>query len=197
MPKIFSYANIKPSIFPFLPFFHLFSQIFKNMLYKSLNQNAKYIIYNDGKIWSLSRRKFLAPQIRSGYQFVRINTIAYDVHRLVAEHFITSAGDTSKLVLDHIDGNKHNNQIDNLRWVTRSRNAHNSKLSKANTSGCKGVTKYCAKFWQYRICVDNHIHRAGGFKTLQEARDARIALATKLLGGFLSRISSNSISSSQ
>jgi len=45
-------------------------------------------------------------------------------HRLVALQFIPNS-DPSKKYLDHIDGNKHNNTISNLRWVTHSDNMYN------------------------------------------------------------------------
>ena len=44
----------------------------------------------------------------------------YYVHRLVAEHFIPH--DESKYEVDHIDTDRTNNVVDNLRWVTRSEN---------------------------------------------------------------------------
>lgn len=44
----------------------------------------------------------------------------YYVHRLVAEHFIPH--DESRYEVDHIDTNRTNNNVENLRWVTRSEN---------------------------------------------------------------------------
>jgi len=41
--------------------------------------------------------------------------------------------------VDHIDGNKKNNRIENLREATKSQNAMNQKVSTRNTSGIKGV----------------------------------------------------------
>jgi hypothetical protein len=41
--------------------------------------------------------------------------------------------------VDHIDGNKSNNKIENLRGVTKSQNGWNTKKRKTNTSGCKNV----------------------------------------------------------
>ena len=48
----------------------------------------------------------------------------YYVHRMVAETFIPNTD--NKPEVDHIDGNKHNNNVNNLRWVTSSENKRNT-----------------------------------------------------------------------
>ena len=48
----------------------------------------------------------------------------YKVHRLVLETFLPNADTT--LEVNHIDGNKHNNCIDNLEWLTKSENMRHS-----------------------------------------------------------------------
>ena len=47
----------------------------------------------------------------------------YRLHRCVAELFIVN--DDNSLEVDHIDGNKLNNRVDNLRWVTHKDNMNN------------------------------------------------------------------------
>lgn len=59
------------------------------------------------------------------------------VHRLVAMAFIENP--CNHPWVDHIDGNQTNNHVSNLRWVNKSQNIQNTKMSKINSSGVKGV----------------------------------------------------------
>lgn len=63
-----------------------------------------------------------------GYAFVslnsgRKNTKNHYVHRLVADAFIPHSSDPKATEVNHMDGNKRNNNATNLEWVTRKENA--------------------------------------------------------------------------
>jgi len=69
---------------------------------------------------------------------VKLNEQRIMIHRIIyAMHH--GSLDTS-LVIDHIDGNPHNNNVDNLRAVTHAVNSRNTCKNKVNTSGAIGVT---------------------------------------------------------
>ena len=70
-----------------------------------------------------------------GYKFIGINRKVYRMHRLI---FLMFHGYLPKII-DHKDGNPLNNRIENLREATPSQNGYNKKISKANSSGKKGV----------------------------------------------------------
>jgi len=68
----------------------------------------------------------MSPEIKGGYCH---NTIKNDndrqslkIHIIVAKHFIPNSQPLTRLYVDHIDGNKMNNMISNLRWVTHQEN---------------------------------------------------------------------------
>jgi 16S rRNA A1518/A1519 N6-dimethyltransferase RsmA/KsgA/DIM1 with predicted DNA glycosylase/AP lyase activity len=101
------------------------------------NYEGFYEITTSGIIRSLHKRNYhteLKPRIdRAGYLTVRLNkTVRSEtkfVHRLAAETFIPNPH--SKSMVNHIDGNKTNNDVENLEWVTHEENikhAYKSKL---------------------------------------------------------------------
>ena len=94
------------------------------LVYKHLKFNNKYLISNKGFIISLVRTfKILRPRYDgNGYThyYIRDNIINkrkdFKAHRLVAEYFIPNPHNLP--IVNHIDGNKQNNHINNLEWCT-------------------------------------------------------------------------------
>jgi len=105
----------------------------------------KYQVSNLGRIKSLARRfkrgdgltvnveeKILKTMItKDGYERAKLNLMGgskkYSVHRLVANAFIPNL--ENKPQVNHIDGNKLNNKVENLEWCTAKENVnHITKL---------------------------------------------------------------------
>jgi hypothetical protein len=88
-------------------------------------------------------------------------------------------------IIDHIDNNPLNNKIENLRECTISQNQQNSKLSKKNTSGHKGVTwdKATSK-WRVQIKLNGKYHYFGLYVNLEDAIKASTEARKKLHGDF-------------
>lgn len=86
-----------------------------------------YYIYDDGRVYSGITKKFLSKQLdKDGYEKVALISIdnkrhRYSVHRLLLENFAPFPG-MEKYQVNHKDGNKQNNKIDNLEWATPSEN---------------------------------------------------------------------------
>lgn len=80
----------------------------------------------------------------SGYIYLRVNIDKYALHRIVAFTFIPNPDPETKLFVNHIDGNKTNNAVSNLEWVTcAENNLHNHKA---------GILKcYSRKIAQYDL----------------------------------------------
>lgn len=96
--------------------------------YRQLDFNPKYYISNKGFVISLVRGfTILKGRVgKEGYTRVYIRDKStnkrkdYKLHRLVAEYFIKNPKNLP--CVNHIDGNKMNNKIENLEWVTHSEN---------------------------------------------------------------------------
>ena len=86
----------------------------------------KYSIDTDGNVYSNITNRFLKPLNRSnGYHFVNIQGKCISVHRLVALNYLDKPLEGQNQV-NHIDGNKKNNCVSNLEWVTQSENGKHS-----------------------------------------------------------------------
>ena len=117
----------------------------------------------------------------SGYFFTMINRKKYSNHRLI---FLMHHGYLPQC-LDHIDGNKINNRIENLRPATISENGRNSKTPKNNTSGIKGVSWYARyKKWQAQLMINREVKYLGYFKTIEQAEEAVKKAREELHGEF-------------
>lgn len=80
--------------------------------------------------------------------------------------------------IDHIDRDKLNNKISNLRGVSNQQNQRNRKVSKNNTSGTTGVSRFRGK-WQASIKVDGKKIHLGIRNSLEEAVKLRENAETK------------------
>jgi len=94
----------------------------------------------------------------------------YLAHRLIYTYF----HGVQPKVIDHIDGDKLNNRLENLKSGTHQENMRNIKLSKLNTSGFTGVSwsKRDSK-WYVRIKANNHYLFLGSFSNKDHAIAAR------------------------
>ena len=89
-----------------------------------IGYNGKYTIDNYGNIYS-NGIKMSPYKINSGYLAIKLRnkgTVkAYLIHRLVAEYFLEGSG-----VVDHIDGNRLNNRVENLDFKGHKFNSGNN-----------------------------------------------------------------------
>jgi len=108
-----------------------------------------YLIFRNGAVLSKGFDKWHPPrflkqylQKSTGYYMVNLykdkKPTPYRIHRLVAEHYIPNPD--NKPEVDHIDRNKTNNKLSNLRWVTYSENTINTDINSKNTSGYKNIS---------------------------------------------------------
>ena len=144
----------------------------------TLHDFPKFKIFPDGRVWNNKRKTFVSIDMKSVYDTVHISrgsnntyvTTKTTVHRLLALYFVPNP--EGKQYVDHIDKNKKNNSISNLRWVTAIENGQNALLAKRNESGVQGVSRVSKstgrKLWRARIQV-NKKARSKHFETFEEA----------------------------
>ena len=114
----------------------------------------------------------------SGYIQICLDKKIYQAHRLA---WFYVYGKFPSKDLDHINRIKTDNRICNLREVTKSQNAQNTIISKANTSGIKGVN-WCkrAKKWRAYIKLNGNFKSLGYFLNIKDAQLA-YELASKTI----------------
>lgn len=147
---------------------------------------SNYAVSNYGNVKNIKTNRILKPNINNGgYLYINLgrNNTKY-IHQLVASVFLNNA--ENKKCIDHIDGNKKNNEVFNLRYATHTENHFNSVLRKNNTSGIKGVNFHKkANKWQARICISQTFIYIGLFDNIEDAIKARQEKAKELFGEFL------------
>lgn len=114
-----------------------------------------------------------------GYFQVKVSGVKHLSHRVV---FAMAHGWAPDFI-DHIDGERQNNTLENLRPATKQQNARNANKKSTNTSGYKGVSKKGGK-WRASICIAGKMHEIGQFDDEIEAANAYDNRAAELFGGF-------------
>jgi hypothetical protein len=89
------------------------------------------------------------------------------IHRIVALTFICNANNLPQV--DHIDGNKLNNHVSNLRWCSRSQNQQNRIIPSNNSSNIKGIGFHKTNKKWYAHWVENGDQRQKYFKNKEDA----------------------------
>lgn len=116
---------------------------------------------------------------KRGYHVGTINYKPHYKHRVLwAMHY----GEWPSGCIDHINGVKTDNRIENLRDVSHAENMRNLSMSKANKTGVTGVWFDAARNkYQAYITHNKKRVRLGRFDTLEEAAEARREIQSTLL----------------
>ena len=103
--------------------------------WKVLPRDNNYLVSNWGRVFSVRKMKVLTPKHNhDGYLRIQLwshrKSCFIAIHRLIAEAFIPNPD--GKKTVNHKDGNKQNNRVENLEWATQQENiqhAWNTGLS--------------------------------------------------------------------
>lgn len=136
---------------------------------------AEYFDYKDGhlywkKVMHHNKQYLVGQEVgsihKTGYRHVTWMGKIHKVHRLI---FLLEHGYLPKEI-DHINGDRQDNRLENLREVTRSENQFNKAMCSNNTSGFRGVNWHKhSKSWVVRVCTKGKTKILGYFKDLELA----------------------------
>lgn len=112
----------------------------------------------------------------NGYIQICVKRKNYPAHRL-AWFFVH--GVYPDTYLDHINGIKDDNRIENLRLSDPSSNMKNRRKNNNNSSGANGVYSTESGKWRARIKINGELQNLGTFDTFEEALAARRYADTK------------------
>ena len=101
------------------------------MIYKIID-GSRYSVCDNGEIRNNTNHHNVKPVCtiyldKDGYERVWVNRKFVPVHRLVAKCFVPCWGDPNKLVVNHIDGNRRNNNATNLEWLVAADNERHAR----------------------------------------------------------------------
>lgn len=121
-----------------------------NKLFTTLTNFPKYEINKLGEIYNISTNHRINGTPTKGYIRVNLEDIngdrkLYFIHRIVAETFLENPNEYKQV--DHIDGNKRNNKVENLRWCTNSQNQINKESYIKSTSLNGAIKKFKYVSW--------------------------------------------------
>lgn len=134
------------------------------------------------KVWNTKwAGKPAFTTLRCGYVVSPVKGTHLYGHRAAWAHYY-GEWPPDEMEVDHVNGDRADNRIENLRLVTPAENSKNKRLQKINTSGCSGVMWATSRErWEASISDSGkHIH-LGSYHTKEEAVAARRA-AEKVLG---------------
>jgi hypothetical protein len=117
-----------------------------------------------------------------GYSRLMVDGIEYRAHRLA---WFYCFKEWPELEIDHIDGNRSNNRLDNLREATRTENSYNTGIKSTNITGIKGITFYkrTGKY-QAKIRIKGKVTHLGYFDSADKAKTAYEQKAKEIQGEF-------------
>lgn len=145
----------------------------RNITQEYLHQIFDYDKETGYLIWKINKDPFkckgkIAGSVDSiGYRIIVIDGVNYKSHRVV---WLYHNGCWPEDQIDHINRNKDDNRIENLRECSTKENCQNRKKQRNNTSGHTGVnwSKSCNK-WRVEICVNRKGKYLGLYENLEEA----------------------------
>ena len=151
-------------------------------------KNTGIVVNDQGEVQS-KHTVFVA---KTGYKVIKINSFFYYIHRMVAELYLPNVN--NDCIVDHINNDKLDNRVENLRWCSKADNGKNKIIK--NPYGVSGIYKIPDKYnegeyvFKSTIGLGNKQIVLGYFKELEQAKQVRIEKEIELYGQFRPSINS-------
>ena len=132
---------------------------------KQIPEFLNYAITKDGKVWSCNRNKWLKyDKSNKGYLRVTLckngKTKHKYIHRLILETYVGKC--LKGMECRHLDGNKLNNELDNLQWGTHSDNAQDAMRHKTyRTANQNGESNTQCKLTEQEVRMIVYMWKTG------------------------------------
>jgi hypothetical protein len=148
-----------------------------------------YSISSDGKARNDKTGRILRQYDSRGYRVIKpmdrdLNKgVTKTVHRLMALAFIPNPENLP--CVDHINGKREDNRVENLRWTPHTGNAQNRGLMSNNTSGHPGVYFHKpSKKWMAYFREGGRMYYLGLYKDFEDAANIRDMIAADSFGNY-------------
>lgn len=140
--------------------------ILENILYKECEEYPDYYVSRCGKVIRGRSKKQMkqVPHGKPAYLTIRtcVNNVPKNtkVHRMIALSWLSNDDPDNKIQVNHKDGNKFNNHVDNLEWVTESQNQRHALDTGLKGKGSELYNSQLDEYQVHEVCkflVDGHL----------------------------------------
>jgi hypothetical protein len=139
--------------------------------------------YDDGVLYHRHNNQPIKIYITKGHRYARmkLDSGEYKLHRII---FLYHHGYLPDII-DHINGDRYDNHIENLREANTYQNRQNSRIYSTSKSGVKNVywDKRCQK-WRVSFSINGKRKYFGGYDDLKEAKEIATSMRDKYFKEF-------------